>query len=99
MAAGHLVKTKLALSTSWSAVQTVPTGSAYLKIVLDDVTIAFDVQTSDNGDDPGASDPIESRPAGARFVDLYAGRMGGQDIRFRIRSASGTPNATVTTMG
>ncbi len=75
-----------ALSTSYGAIISVETGWDSVSVTLDDNAIGFTVEV--------ASTNEEAVPAGSSWV-LDAGASVTEALALRIKSASGTPTASV----
>ena len=92
--------TKLALSVAYSADQSIATGARRVVVSLDDSAIAYTVQVQGAGGTIVVGDPEVQVAAGASWEFDFAGPLSnGTGASWRIKSASGTPNATIETVG
>ena len=92
--------TKLALTTAYSADQTIPMGIRRVVVSLDDSAIGYTVQVRGAGGTIVAGDPEVVLPAGASWEFDFRGPLtNGDGASWRIKAASGTPNATIETVG
>ena len=92
--------TKLALSVAYSADQSIATGARRVTVSLDDSAIAYTVQVQGAGGTIVVGDPEVQVAAGASWEFDFSGPLSnGTGASWRIKSASGTPNATIETVG
>ena len=92
--------TKLALSTGYSADQSISVGVRRVTVSLDDSAIAYTVQVQGAGGTIVVGDPEVAVAAGASWEFDFSGPLSnGTGASWRIKSASGTPNATIETVG
>jgi hypothetical protein len=91
---------KLALTTAYSADQSISVGVRRVVVSLDDKAIAYTVQIRGAGGTIVVGDPEVQVSAGASWEFDFSGPLSnGAGASWRIKSASGTPNATIETVG